>query len=1198
MDPFDIDPLGGFNPFPGLPQGGGARRRKAMYPALTDEVAAPLTDRLLEGSTSLLHSLGGTLDKAFGARAIRGYLAGKPQELKSIIPFSDTLGITNPGDSVSMDDLLVQKGLVNPNNPDTWEFRDFAVPALEIAADPGTYLSFGAKTLAGQAASKLGKLPAGLKPGIRGFDALAPELRAAGKSAEEISHLGKSGLNIADDATTAAISAAKGSPALKNEPLRGLLGIGLPFSEPSVVLGTGKGSQFAAGLADTVGNGIKYAHGVRQLRSLFSTDAGRASNKLAQQAHELGAVPVMDAVQSGTRLAEYGMREKFGKVMQALAGHTGSESEALHLLRSAAEGAAAGTNPAEFLRTSGERFARSVQPFGSNPANIANIQHILQTHWGDLTGIGHDIKGFGEDVLGRARGLGINQKDLEDQFSDYVSRRYIGSKPGVQAGNDFFPTKTGANISRKDALRDVPGGTTAINSWAMDPRLSGAARLPDADVHQVVLQDILNNLTGAGHALTPDVIKSATSKADELTGLLGSIGPEHAAKGLPYFDPNIFQDVSLRGNRAAKVEGSATAFYDAINRGARPLAELKEPVNIKDVLSRAGLTNHKLYGAVDPATDAAIRALGFVDAEDARKALALAAQGDAGAITRTAGLSPAIKDAVEAHGLQGAWEKGYEALARHQPFVPGGINNKNASHFEQALSNFGLESHDADALTKYMRGWLSPTETEPFVKGFDTFQNLFKAYSYSAWPASHARNLVSALYNNWIHGANFDDARAALQAIRQGKVEPGLSKLYPGLAGLTPEQAASNLIGRSYAHGKVFSGINPSQDILGHGFGASGTPGQILPSLPGTGLAGTSGSLAADTFGLLGEGIKGLGTKEGRNPFGVAGAFGHTEDTNSIIKTGRKLGGNIEDFVRLQSYLGNIRKGLDDAAAGRLTRKVHFDYSDMTPFEKNVMRRLVPFYTFARKNLPFQVEQLIRHPSNIGVPLKLADNVNRGSYIPEYLQNDLSFKVGNEENGTQRFVSSLGLPFEEFGHIKMNGGLPNVGKTLMNYMGTMTPLIKGPLEQLFDTQFHTGRKLSDLHPTGIGSAFGHLSEDKAQLLSQFLANTPLTRAVSTIDKLADERKGITPKALNLLSGFKLSDVNMEKLRAIDAREVLSEMLGNNPAVSQFTNFYVKPENQAKLSPNDIMQLQLFAAYKAKAKAAVEKEKAKQIGIRN
>ena len=70
-------------------------------------------------------------------------------------------------------------------------------------------------------------------------------------------------------------------------------------------------------------------------------------------------------------------------------------------------------------------------------------------------------------------------------------------------------------------------------------------------------------------------------------------------------------------------------------------------------------------------------------------------------------------------------------------------------------------------------------------------------------------------------------------------------------------------------------------------------------------------------------------------------------------------------------------------------------------------------------------------------------------------------------------------------------------RTALDFMGQLNPAIKAPMEQLFDTQFHTQRRLSDLQAPQTASAIGRLfGEENPQLLSQILVNTPATRFIT------------------------------------------------------------------------------------------------------
>jgi hypothetical protein len=70
---------------------------------------------MLDALLNALNYAGSSLDK-LGPRPLRGLLGGKPHELASIIPFSDTAGLTNPADAVTGRDLTNKWGLTDPSD--------------------------------------------------------------------------------------------------------------------------------------------------------------------------------------------------------------------------------------------------------------------------------------------------------------------------------------------------------------------------------------------------------------------------------------------------------------------------------------------------------------------------------------------------------------------------------------------------------------------------------------------------------------------------------------------------------------------------------------------------------------------------------------------------------------------------------------------------------------------------------------------------------------------------------------------------------------------------------------------------------------------------------------------------------------------------------------------------------------------------
>jgi hypothetical protein len=86
---------------------------------------------------------------------------------------------------------------------------------------------------------------------------------------------------------------------------------------------------------------------------------------------------------------------------------------------------------------------------------------------------------------------------------------------------------------------------------------------------------------------------------------------------------------------------------------------------------------------------------------------------------------------------------------------------------------------------------------------------------------------------------------------------------------------------------------------------------------------------------------------------------------------------------------------------------------------------------------------------------------------------------------------------------------------------------------------------------------------------QLAANSPLTRFFTSAEKLTDPRKATWQKALNLESGVRVTDVDVDKQRAVETRAALEGIMRGRPTLSQFTNFCVKPEDMAKLNPEKI-----------------------------
>ena len=115
--------------------------------------------------------------------------------------------------------------------------------------------------------------------------------------------------------------------------------------------------------------------------------------------------------------------------------------------------------------------------------------------------------------------------------------------------------------------------------------------------------------------------------------------------------------------------------------------------------------------------------------------------------------------------------------------------------------------------------------------------------------------------------------------------------------------------------------------------------------------------------------------------------------------------------MRLATYIGARKKGLSPRASADRTMRHHFDYGDLSPFESDVARRVLPFYTFTARNIPLQAKSILTNPGKYATLAKAREEVARAQGInlqewerenlQEHQRRALPFplKVGTDDKG-------------------------------------------------------------------------------------------------------------------------------------------------------------------------------------------------------
>jgi hypothetical protein len=774
-----------------------------------------------------------------------------------------------------------------------------------------------------------------------------------------------------------------------------------------------------------------------------------------------------------------------------------------------------------------------------------------------------DIRSIGARQIAEARAAGAPIQDLADKYTGYVHRQALDVNHnalqlgmGDRAG--LFPVTSGANFHRNELLRDIPGGTNRINDWWR--RFAGEK--DQAAIARAIKKDMVGDLADIGGKIDKATGKAFDDKAKALAERLAVANPRYKEEGLPLFTPDLAADMRQRGAQHARTVASARAAIGTLADAARRASPGDGLVPLPEALKRIGLKTYK--------------------------------------------------DAKAGAPIEGALVEMMRALAKKGARPVDALVGGKVKDLRKQVAGWGVHPEHLDQVVKAYQKWAAPEPLKSPLRALDSFTNAFKALAYPIWIPSHVRNAGTAATSNLRSGVGLGDYLTQLR-IMTGKATPEQLTRY-GFSNIDEARKAM------YASGNIFGGHGVADDVADSALDALRTgEGRFTPHTPGSDRAGPTGNLARDTADLvLRQGLLGSLTSTGKalrdstlglfskgrswgqgfgEHLGIKGVGGLARDVNPAVKAGRTAGTNIEDFFRGAQWLREVRGGASHAQAAEAVHKLHFDYDALTDFEKNVMRRLVPFYTFARKNLPLQLETALTQPGIINAQYRPFRQDQGGGYVPQYLASGVAIPTGPENDGKRQYISKLGLPAEEaFERLHFKNGLPDLRATALDYMGQLNPLIKAPLEQLFDAQFHSQRRLSDLHAPAAASALGRLfGEDNPQLLSQVLVNTPATRFLTSADKLLDDRKGLGAKALNLLTGVRVTDVDTDKARAVDLRNALDEILRGHPHLSRYSSFYVKPEDAAELTPEEVGLMRLYTELQDRAKQYAQ-EKRRRVGV--
>lgn len=499
------------------------------------------------------------------------------------------------------------------------------------------------------------------------------------------------------------------------------------------------------------------------------------------------------------------------------------------------------------------------------------------------------------------------------------------------------------------------------------------------------------------------------------------------------------------------------------------------------------------------------------------------------------------------------------------------------------LGKLGIPNTVAEDMRRIGQSWQVPSGLKPILNKWDEATQNLKANLTYPFPGFNVRNLATGGFNQVRDSAFSTSAIKQMSALQRGGTmdAEAAAKLFPGMS---VEQASKEFRNELMANNIAFTRSNQVSEKMG----AKYLDHEFLPGeLPGVG---------GEARGVLSD----VGDWAKRNLPGKGNLNPLNSETFFATKAGREAGNAAEDAIRGSHYLAKRMEGLSSADAATATKKYQIDYSNHTQFEKNVMKRLIPFYSFSRGNLPVILSDLADKPAKLAASIRVGANRQEGDFVPEYLGEGTALKLGKQPGGDTRYLSSFGLPFEDEAVKAIGSALHGKGtRALQDIGGMLTPFAKTPIEMASGVQLSTGRKLSDLKQNLAGKASAELGLDEpmpgaSQTISELAAGTPASRALTAAGKLVDERKGAGAKLVNLLTGANLTDVDIPKQKQIAVRDEVMKRLEGNPAVKDWNELYIKPEDLSKLSPAEMELYRFYRGLESKGKEDAKKRKARSM----
>jgi hypothetical protein len=176
-------------------------------------------------------------------------------------------------------------------------------------------------------------------------------------------------------------------------------------------------------------------------------------------------------------------------------------------------------------------------------------------------------------------------------------------------------------------------------------------------------------------------------------------------------------------------------------------------------------------------------------------------------------------------------------------------------------------------------------------------------------------------------------------------------------------------------------------------------------------------------------------------------------------KVAQDMNRNAENWGRLVHYLyRKEHQKMSSVDAAWEVKKAHFDYEDLTAFERQKVKGMViPFYTWSRKNIPFQIQAIATRPGKyatfpkFALEMEAAAGGDEGTILPDYMTRNFSFQIPAGEH--TYYTPQLGMG-------DLSRFFSGKEQALRSSASMVNPFLKIPAEIITNKSFFTGQEIN------------------------------------------------------------------------------------------------------------------------------------------